>query len=161
MQGGPRIKHLDDLPWIEVSKIRLADGKVACIREKWIEMSPRFVCFYNEWDAGAMTPPHGHTGDHSIFVTEGEISDGTTTCRAGSHIMPEWGDTFGPWVAGPQGCKLYGFIAGDGRPFFQQEQWQRYLADRGAQELPVPLPPLPAWFGSGSVLPGPLQESDL
>src|SRR5699024_12523247 len=48
--------------------------------------------------------------------------------RAGSHIMLEHGDVFGPWVAGPDGCELYGFIAGEGAPFAgEQDEWQALL----------------------------------
>ena len=160
MRGGPSIKQFDDTPFHDVLRFRFADGRIARIREKWIEMSPRFVAFYNEWDPGAMTPKHGHTGDHSIYIIEGEITCGDIVCPAGTHIMLEWGDTFGPWVAGDEGCKLYGFIAGDGHPFFDLEGWPAFLADHGAEELPVVHPPLPPWAPSGSVLPGPLDEAD-
>lgn len=161
MQGGPRIRQLDDLSWMEVAKFRLADGRIAAIREKWIELSPRFVCFYNQWDPGALTPPHGHTGDHAVFVVKGEITCGDITCGPGSHIMLEWGDTLGPWRAGPQGCELYGFIAGDGRPFFDHARWQAFLAQEGAEELPVPMPPLPLWQASAGagILPGPVDSA--
>ncbi len=161
VRGGPSIKHFDDTPFMDVMRFRLADGTTARVREKWIELSPRFVAFYNEWDPGAMSPRHGHTGDHSIFILEGSISCANVVCTAGSHIMLEWGDTFGPWVAGPEGCKLYGFIAGEGSPFFDLEGWAAFLAERGAEEIPVPTPPLPVWLASrGSVLPGPLEGPD-
>lgn len=158
MQGGPRIKQLDDVPWIEVSKFRLADGTIARIQEKWIEMTPRYVCFYNKWDSGALSPPHGHTGDHSVFILEGEVSCGDVTCGPGSHLMLEWGDIFGPWVAGPDGCVMYGFIAGNGKPFVDKDRWQKYLAEHGVEELPVPPPPLPVW-SDADVLPSPLSDA--
>src|SRR3954452_6711443 len=131
MRGGPSIKHLDEMPTMELLRFRLSDGRIASIREKWIEMSPRYVAFYNEWDPGAMTPRHGHTGDHSVFILEGEITCAGVKCPAGTHIMLEWGDTFGPWIAGPEGCKLYGFIAGDGKPFFDLEGWHEFLVEHG------------------------------
>ena len=160
MRGGPTIKHFADTPFIDVLRYQLADGRVARVREKWIEMTPRYVVFYNEWDPGALSPRHGHTGDHSVFILEGEITVGGVLCEAGSHIMLEWGDAFGPWEAGPAGCKLYGFIAGEGRPFFDFEGWPEFLAERGAVELPVPAPTLPLWArGQGSVLPGPLGDA--
>jgi len=160
MRGGPLIKHFDDTPFQVLLQFKLADGRIAVIREKWIEMTPRYVAFYNEWDPGALSPRHGHTGDHSVFILEGEIRCGDIVCRAGSHLMLEWGDTFGPWEAGEEGCKLYGFIAGDGHPFFDLEGWATFLAERGAEELPVPTPELPLWAaGKGSVLPGPLEDT--
>jgi hypothetical protein len=74
MHGGPSIVDLEDLPWMEVSKIRLSDGRVVGIKEKWIAMSPRYVAFFNVWDPGAITPPHGHTGDHGIYIVEGSVT---------------------------------------------------------------------------------------
>jgi hypothetical protein len=153
MRGGPNIKHLDDLPWIDVSKIKLSDGRIVKIQEKWIEMSPRYVAFYNVWDPGAMTPPHGHTGDHSIYIIDGSISSPQGEARSGSHIMLEWGDVFGPWTAGPEGCNLYGFIAGNGAPFFDKVGWQKHLDEVGATELAVPMPSMPIWVGNSDVLP--------
>jgi hypothetical protein len=153
MQGGPRIRHLDDLPWIEVSKIRLADGRIVGIKEKWLEMSPRFIAFYNVRDPGAITPPHGHTGDHGIYIVEGSVSSPDGEARAGSHIMLEWGDVFGPWTAGPDGCVMFGWIAGNGMPYFDKERWRKHLVEIGAEELPTPMPPMPIWVGSGDVLP--------
>jgi len=159
MRGGVTIKHFDDTPFQVLLRFKLADGTIAVIREKWIEMTPRYVAFYNEWDPGALSPRHGHTGDHAVFILEGEIRCGDVVCRAGTHLMLEWGDTFGPWEAGPEGCKLYGFIAGDGHPFYDLEGWAEFLSARGVEELPVLPPDLPLWAGGpGPTLPGPLSE---
>jgi hypothetical protein len=111
MQGGPRVKHLDDLPWNEVARIRFPD-RTASIWEKWFELAPRFVCYYKKWDPGMICPRHGHHGDHAVFVVEGEIASGDLLCRAGSHIMLEYGDTFGPWTAGPPDRRAPSFTAG-------------------------------------------------
>lgn len=157
MQGGPRIKHLDDVPWVVVSKYKLADGTIAEVREKWIEQSPRYVAFYNEWDPGALSPPHGHTGDHSVLILEGEIRNGDLVCRAGSHIMLEWGDLFGPWVAGPEGCKLYGVVAGMANAFVDKKRWQAFLDEIGAEEVAVPMPDIPVWFPVDSILVNPTE----
>src|SRR5438309_11219574 len=54
---------------------------------------------------------------HDALPISGEIRSKHGVARAGSHIMLEHGDIFGPWVAGPEGCELYGFIAGEGSPF--------------------------------------------
>ena len=153
MHGGPSIVDLADVPWMEVSKIRLSDGRVVGIREKWIAMSPRYVAFFNVWDPGAITPPHGHTGDHGIYIVEGSVTSPEGEARAGSHIMLEWGDVFGPWTAGDEGCTMYGWVAGSGAPFFDIERWHRYLDEIGAEELAVPPPTMPIWIGTGHVLP--------
>lgn len=147
MYGGPIIKHLDDVPTEEMLRFRLKDGRIASIWEKWIELSPRYVAFWNKWDPGAMSPQHGHHGDHINLILKGEIRSKTHVCRAGSHIMLEYGDLFGPWEAGPEGCELYGFIAGEGAPFSgDAEVWEAFLKERGAEQLPVPLPKrLPPW----------------
>ena len=109
MHGGPIVRHLDDVPAEEMSRFRYADGRTVSIWEKWIEMSPRYLAFWNKWDPGALSPPHGHHGDHPVFVLAGELRDREgVRYPAGTHIMLEYGDIFGPFVAGPQGCTLYG-----------------------------------------------------
>ena len=141
MMGGPAIKHLDDVPEEEMLRYRFADGRTASIWEKWIEQSPRYYAFWNRWEPGAMTPQHGHTGDHINFILQGEIRCGDVVCRAGTHIMLEWGDLFGPWIAGPEGCELYGFIAGDGAAFPGDDAlFQALLKEQGAESLPVLMP---------------------
>jgi hypothetical protein len=157
MRGGPTIKALEDVPAQEMWRFEFEDGRTASIWEKWIEMSPRFSAFWNRWDPGAMNPSHGHQGDHSILVLQGEVRCGDVLVRAGGHVMLEWGDTFGPWEAGPEGCELYGFIAGDGTPFpGDRDAFERLLAARGARVVPLPMPSgLPPWqnlaYTAGSV----------
>lgn len=147
MFGGPIIKHLDEVPEQEVSRFLYQDGRTASIWEKWIQMSPRYVAFWNRWDPGALSPPHGHRGDHSNFILKGEIRSKTHVCRAGTHIMLEFGDTFGPWVAGPEGAELYGFISGEGAAFMGDPAlWEAWLAEHGAVSVPIPMPKhLPPW----------------
>lgn len=157
MRGGPRITHLDDVPAEEMARFRYPDGRIASIWEKWIEMSPRYFAFWNRWDPGAMSPQHGHTGDHVNLILSGELRCGDVVCGPGTHIMLEWGDLFGPWIAGPEGCELYGFIAGEGSPFpGDPALFDALLAEVGAEVLPVPMPTrLPPWistkFAQGAV----------
>jgi hypothetical protein len=157
MRGGPKITHLDDVLEEEMLRFEFADGHTASIWEKWIEMSPRYFAFWNRWDPGAMTPLHGHTGDHINFILKGEIRCGEIVCGPGTHIMLEWGDLFGPWEAGPEGCELYGFIAGEGSPFSGDSAvLEALLKARGARSVPVPMPTrLPPWaqakYAQGSV----------
>jgi len=71
--------------------------------------------------------------------------------------MLQWGDLFGPWEAGPDGCELYGFIAGEGSPFSgDSASFDALLELRGASVVPLPMPTrLPPWaqvkYGNGSV----------
>jgi hypothetical protein len=157
MRGGPTIQHLDDLPFVEVASQRLADGRVVSVREKWFELTPRLVVFYSEWDPGALGPVHGHTGDHTVYILDGSIRVGDTECGPGTHITLEWGDTFGPQIAGPDGCIMYGVIAGDGRPFLHLDLWHEFLAEQGAEELPVTLPELPAFASTDQRLVNPTE----
>ncbi len=147
MRGGPSIRHLDDVPAEEMLRFEFSDGHTASIWEKWIEMSPRYVAFWNRWDPGAMSPLHGHTGDHINLILQGEIRCGDIVCGAGTHITLEWGDLFGPWEAGPDGCELYGFVAGEGSPFSGDPSvFQRLLDERGARSVPLPMPTrFPPW----------------
>ena len=86
---------------------------------------------------------------HSNFILRGEIRCGDIVCRAGSHIMLEWGDVFGPWEAGPEGCELYGFIAGEGSPFAgDPEPFEALLAARGAPTVPLRCRPGPRLGGA-------------
>jgi hypothetical protein len=117
-------------------------------------MSPRHFAFWNKWDPGAMTPQRGHTDDRINFSLSGEICCGDLVCGAGTHVLLEWGDMFGPWEAGPEAYELYGFMAGEGSPFpSDPAPCDAPLAARSA--LPVPMPTrLPPWANaeySGSV----------
>lgn len=145
MRGGPTITHVDDLPFVEVARQRLADGRVVSVREKWFELTPRLIAFYSVWDPGALGPLHGHTGDHTVYILDGSFTVGDVVCRAGSHITLEWGDVFGPQIAGPEGCTMYGVIAGTGQPFLHRAKWRAFLAEQGAEELPIELPEMPAF----------------
>ena len=147
MRGGPHIQHLDEVPEEEMLRFEYADGRTASVWERWIEMSPRYFAFWNRWEPGALSPLHGHTGDHIVLILKGEIRCGDIVCKAGTHIMLEWGDLFGPWEAGPEGCELYGFIAGEGAPFSgPPEVFQNFMAEKGCRMVPLPMPKrLPPW----------------
>ncbi len=69
-------------------------------------------------------------------------------CPAGSHIMLEYGDQFGPWVAGSEGCELYGWVNGDQDAYSSDDgRWARFLAEHHAEMVPVPTPKrIPPWF---------------
>jgi hypothetical protein len=152
MYGGPIIKHLDDVPAQEMLRFQFADGHTASIWEKWIQMSPHYIAFWNTWDPGAMTPHHGHRGDHVNLILKGDIRDRDgNVYGAGTHIMLEYGDQFGPWEAGPDGVELYGFVAavgGSGGAAYPGDPdiWAQFLEERGAVSVPLPMPKLlPPW----------------
>ena len=54
----PVFRHLDDLdvPWQQVRAVRLADGTVASVWEKWLAFSadPLYLSLYARWDPGVI-----------------------------------------------------------------------------------------------------------
>jgi hypothetical protein len=144
--AGPRISHLDDFPWEEVRK-QQHPGRTASVREKWLDFSPRFLSLYAKWDPGMMVHAHGHNSDHVIFVLEGDMTCGDVHCPTGTHIALDQGDTFGPFIAGPDGVVLFEVMMGDPRSFeADPEGWQRLLAEKDVQQLPNPPIELPDWL---------------
>src|SRR5215213_720438 len=140
---GPRIRHLDDVPWEEVRKVDFGD-RTASVREKWLDFSPRFLSLYARWDPGMIVQPHGHNSNHVVFVIEGDMTCGDVECPPGTHIALDQGDTFGPFVAGPDGVVLYEIMMGDPRSFpAAVEGYERFLAERGVEQLPNPPIELP------------------
>ena len=154
MMGGPRIKHVDDVPENEVLKIEFEDGRTASVRERFVEQLPNFLSFYNKWDPGMIQRKHGHHGHHVVFVLSGSMMVGDTLCTKGSHIFLMHGDTFGPWIAGPEGCETLGIVAGHGNSYCHPDDeadFLKLLEENGAKRAPVPtfdVSRSPAWrFG--------------
>jgi len=146
MAGSPRFTHLDDLKWQEVRRQRHGD-RVTSIREKWLDFSPGYLSLYAKWDAGMIVQPHGHNSNHVVFVLEGEMTCGDVHCPRGTHIALDQGDTFGPFVAGPDSVALFEVMMGDPRSFpADEEAWDKLLADKGAKQAPNPKIALPDWL---------------
>ena len=146
MTGSPRFCHLDDLKWQEVRRQQHGDH-TASVREKWLEFSDRYLSLYAEWDPGMIVQPHGHNSDHVVFVISGSMTCGDVECVAGTHIALDQGDTFGPFVAGPDGVVLYEIMMGDPRSFAADpEGFERFLDARGVQQLPNPPIDMPDWL---------------
>ena len=146
MAGSPRFVHLDDLKYQEVRRQRHGDHD-ASVREKWLDFSPEFLSLYAKWDPGMIVQPHGHNSNHVVFVLEGEMTCGDVHCVKGTHIALDQGDTFGPFVAGPEGCTLFEVMMGDPRSFAADEEgWARLLSERGATQAPNPEIALPDWL---------------
>jgi hypothetical protein len=144
--GSPRFRHLDGEKWQEVRRQQHGDH-TASVWEKWLEFSSRYLSLYAKWDPGMIVQPHGHNSDHVVFVIEGEMTCGDVRCPAGTHIALDQGDTFGPFVAGPDGVVLFEVMMGDPRSFpADLEAYERFLADRGVQQLANPPIDMPDWL---------------
>ena len=88
--------------------------------------------------------PHGHNSNHIVFVLEGDMTCGDVHCPAGTHIALDQGDTFGPFVAGPE--RRRAVRGDDGRPALlpgRRGRLRRFLAERDVQQLPNPPIELP------------------
>jgi hypothetical protein len=146
MTASPRFNHVDDVKWQEVRRQRHGDQD-ASIREKWLDFSPSFLSLYAKWDPGMIVQPHGHNSNHVVFVLEGTMSCGDVQCTKGTHIALDRGDTFGPFVAGPDGVELFEVMMGDPRSFAADpEGHARFLAERNVVLLPNPPIDMPAWL---------------
>ena len=144
--GGPRIRHLDDLEWQEVRRQQHGD-RTASVFEKWPEFNERYLTVYAKYEPGMMVHAHGHNSDHVIFVIEGDVMCGDVHCPAGTHISLDHGDTFGPFIAGPNGAVMFEVMMGDPRSFAADpEGWEQLLAERDVQQLPNPPIDMPDWL---------------
>ncbi len=145
MASSPRFAHLDGTPWQEVRRIGIGGSELS-VREKWLDFSPRFLSLYARWDPGMIVQRHGHHSDHVVFVLAGEMTCGNVVCR-GADIALDQGDTFGPFVAGPEGVELFEVMMGDPRSFSADlDADERFLASHGAVQLPNPPIEMPDWL---------------
>jgi hypothetical protein len=65
----------------------------------------------------------------------------------GTHIALDEGDTFGPFVAGPDGVVLFEVMMGDPRSVpADPDGWQRLLESHDARQLPNPPIDMPDWL---------------
>ena len=143
---GPRFRHADDEKWHEVRAIQVGERR-ASVWEKWLDFTPKFLSLYARWDPGMMIHKHGHNSDHIISVIEGEMSCGDLRCTPGMHITLPHGETFGPFVAGPEGVVLFEVMMGDPRSWpADPAGFEKLLAEKGAKRLPNPPIELPEWL---------------
>ena len=144
--GQPRFTHLDDFPWQEVRRQQHGDH-TASVREKWMEFSANCLSLYAVWDPGMIVHAHGHNSNHVVFVISGSMTCGDVACPAGTHITLDQGDTFGPFIAGPDGVVLFEVMMGDPRSFpADPEGYKRLLAEKGVEQLPNPPIDMPKWI---------------
>jgi hypothetical protein len=144
--AGPRFSRLEDVPWEEVRKLDFG-GRTASVREKWLDFSPRFLSLLAEWDPGMMIHAHGHNSDHIVYVLRGTVRCGEVECGPGTHIALDQGDTFGPFVAGPEGCTLFEVMMGDPRSWGDDpEAFAALMEEQGAEPLPDVELDYPPWL---------------
>jgi hypothetical protein len=143
---GPRIVHVDDVPWQEVRRQQHGPdpARTASVYERWLDTRGGFLSLHARWDPGMMVQPHGHNSDHVVLVLEGSMTCGDVECGPGTHIALDQGDDFGPFVAGPEGVVLFEVMMGDPRSFpARQDEWHALLAQRDVRLLPNPPIDLP------------------
>ena len=142
----PKFRHADAEKWHEVRAIDIA-GRRASVWERWLEFTPELLTIHARWDPGMMVHKHGHNSLHVLYVLAGEMTCGDVQCVKGTHIALDQGDTFGPFVAGPDGVELFEVMMGDPRSFpADLEGYEKFLADRGVEQLPNPKIDMPAWL---------------
>jgi hypothetical protein len=136
-----------DVPWQAVKLQRNADGTESAVWEKWVAFSaePVYLALFARWDPGMIIRRHGHYSNHVLTVLEGSMTCGGVHCPAGTHIELPLGASFGPFVAGPEGTRLYEVMMGDPRSWSDEpEVMEATLADHGVTALPDPPIELPA-----------------
>jgi hypothetical protein len=117
------------------------------VREKGLKFSEDYLSLYARWDPGMLVHAHGHNSHHVVFVLEGEMTCGDVRCPAGTHIALDQGDTFGPFVAGPEGVTLFEVMMGDPRSFTADlDGYERLLAEKDVRQLPNPAIDMPDWL---------------
>ncbi len=147
--GHATISHWQDFPW-QIVKRQKRDGKVVEAREKWMHFSPRWLSVYSEWDPGMTIQAHGHQSDHIVFVLEGSMTCGDIECGPGTHLALNHGETFGPFEAGPNGCKMFMLMMGNPHSYpADSEGYKKFMAERNIEPLPNPAVDFPLWMGDG------------
>jgi hypothetical protein len=145
--SGPRITHLDDVPWQEV-KAQLHDGRRVSVWEKYLEWTPDLMVLYARYDPGMIIERHSHLSDHWLYVLEGDVTVGEMLCGPGTSIVLDQGEVFGPIEAGGDGVLMLEIMMGDPRAVpADRDGFARLLAERGITPLPNPPIDAPDWFG--------------
>lgn len=136
----------EEMPWTAVKSQRNADGSESHVWEKWVAFSvePLYLALYAKWDPGMIIRRHGHWSPHTLLVLDGSMHCGDHFCPKGTHIELPYGASFGPFIAGPEGTRLYEVMMGDPRSWSDEpEVMERVLAEHGVTPLPDPPIELP------------------
>jgi len=147
----PTYRHLDDpdVAWQQVRRQRNADGSEASVWEKWLAFSPdpQYLSLYARYDPGMIVRRHGHFSPHIVFILSGGAWFGERWCAAGTHIELPLGAAFGPIRAGEDGAVMFEVMLGDPRSWGDgPEQFERVLAEHGAEPLPDVELDYPDWL---------------
>jgi hypothetical protein len=134
--------HADDVPFTEVKSQQHGDRRVSVWIRFLVQREDRTI-FHTRYDPGLILERHGHSSDHFVFVTKGDVMFGDEKCSAGSLIELPHGASFGPIIVGDQGAEIVELYFGNIRPVpADPPEYLRILAERGIERLPPPnLPP--------------------
>jgi hypothetical protein len=131
--------HVDDVKTQEVVAQMHGDRRVG-VHLKFLEWTPERMVAYTRYDPDLVLERHGHASDAAVFVIDGHLTVGSRECPPGTLIVLEKGATFGPLVAGPDGCTFLEWYGDDVRPVpADKEEYFQLLAARGIERLPNPL----------------------
>ena len=145
MTQGPFICHVDALEWQEVRAQQHGDRR-ASVWNRFVDVGPDRTVIYTRYDAGMILARHSHHSDEVILILDGELSVGGEMCRAGSVIVLDAGDSFGPLITGERGAVLFEVFNGrPDRAGQDQSEFEALLRERNVVELddcpPFRLPP--------------------
>jgi anti-sigma factor ChrR (cupin superfamily) len=91
----------------------------------------RFVA-HTRYDPGLILARHAHKSDALIFILDGEVQIGEGSCRAGTLIVLEKDNFFGPLIAGPEGCTFLESYAGDVASVHEDDElYHQLLSSKG------------------------------
>lgn len=138
MTGEPYICHVDDLEWQEV-RVQEHEGRRTSVWNRFVDMGPDRSIMHTRYDPGMVLARHSHQALEVVYVLEGSLLVGDVPCRAGSVIVLEAGDSFGPLVTGEDGAVLFEVFTGRPERAGQDRTgFDELLAERGIVELPDP-----------------------
>src|SRR5262245_24884584 len=144
--GGPRIVHVDDVPWQEVRRQQHGPdpARTASVYERWLDAGGGFLSLHARWDPGMMVQPHGHNSDHVVLVLEGSLTCGGVECGPGTHMPVDQGADLVRVMAGPEGVVVYAVMMGAPPSCpARQDEWHALLGQRDVRLLPNPPIELP------------------
>src|SRR5207253_1829266 len=103
--GAPRLAfvHIDDVKPQEVVAQMHGDRR-AGVHIQFLEWSPAHMVAHTRYDPGLVLERHGHRSDAFVYILEGLVTIGDRPCPPGTLVVLEKGASFGPLIAGPDGC---------------------------------------------------------
>jgi anti-sigma factor ChrR (cupin superfamily) len=138
MGDGLKIRHIDDVEWTEV-RAQTDGTRRRSVWNRFISMTPERAVIHTRYDPGMVLPRHAHKSEEVIYVLEGDLMIGDTHCPTGTVVILEPGTSFGPLIAGDEGCLIFEVFRGTTDPADEDpEGFRRLLDDRGVTNLPHP-----------------------